>query len=216
MKIIVLAQIFFLCFSFIVETASAKESYWGDYHIELSELKDEQVKVLEESIRQLRMLEPGDLKINKKVYRRLSRFEELYGFPFNGKDLSRWLLTRIKSISYHNPWTAAVNENKGDFILGDFFFTKMSMIERLYSLIHEARHSDGDGYPHIRCPKGFKYISSRQPDMDLEKELTCDHSDKGAYGFQAAFLFELFAYGIFDQKETGLLYNSSISRLVPK
>jgi len=217
MKIITIASahIFVLCFSFMDETALAKEPYWEEYHIELSGLKAEQVQVLESALDQLRMLEPGELKVNKRVYRRLSRFKELFGFPLGGKDLSRWLLTRIKSVSYHNAWTAAINQNGGDFILGDFFFTKMNMVERLYSLIHEARHSDNDGYPHIKCPKGFKYISSRQPDMDLEKEPTCDDNDKGAYAFQAAFLFELFAYGIFDQKETGLLYNSSISRLVP-
>jgi len=216
MKItIVSTQILFLFFIFIAETALAKEPYWEEYHIELSGLKDEQVLVLESAINQLRILEPGELKINKRVYRRLSRFKELFGFLFNGRDLSRWLLTRIKSVSYHNTWTAAVNQNKGDFIVGDFFFTKMSITERLYALIHEARHSDDDGYRHIKCPKGFKYISARQPDMDLESDPTCDDNDKGAYAFQAAFLFELFAYGIFDQEKTGLLYNSSISRVVP-
>ena len=51
--------------------------------------------------------------------------------------------------------------------------------------------------------------------MDLEKEAACDPNDQGAYSFQAAFLFELFAYGIFDQGEAGLLYNSSILRVVP-
>lgn len=212
---IVSVQILFFCSSFMLETALAKEPYWEVYHIELSGLRAEQVQVLESSISQLKELEPKELKINKKVYRRLSRFKELFGFSFGGKDLSRWLLTRIKSVSYHNTWTAAVNQDQGDIILGDFFFTKMNTVERLYSLIHEARHSDDDGYPHVKCPKGFKYISSRQPEMDLEKEPTCDDNDKGAYAFQAAFLFEMFAYGIFDQKETGLLYNSSISRLVP-
>ena len=51
--------------------------------------------------------------------------------------------------------------------------------------------------------------------MDLEKERGCDDKINGAYGYQAAFLFELLAYGIFDQKEVGLLYNSSISRVIP-
>jgi hypothetical protein len=208
------APILLLLFSFIPKTGSAKEAYWEKYHIDVSGLKDEQVQVLETTIDQLRTLKSSGLKINKKVYRRLSRFKELFEFPFGGQELSRWLLTRMKSISYRNTWTAAVNENMGDFVLGDFFFKKMTTIERFYSLIHEARHSDGDGYPHIKCPKGFKYISSRQPNMDLESEPTCDNNDKGAYAFQAAFLFELFAYGLFDQEKMGLLYNSSISRLV--
>jgi hypothetical protein len=214
--VFVSVQILFLLFSLTPETSSAKEPYWEKYKIDLSGLKDQQVQVLESTINQLRALDPDDLKINKKVYRRLSRFQKLFGFSFKGGNLSRWLLSRIKSVSYQNTWTAAVNENKGDFILGDFFFTKMTMVERLYGLIHEARHSDNDGYPHIKCPKGFKYISARQPDMDLESEPTCDNSDKGAYSFQAAFLFELFAYGLFDQEKAGLLYNSSISRVIPR
>jgi hypothetical protein len=51
--------------------------------------------------------------------------------------------------------------------------------------------------------------------MRLEKELACDKTDQGAYAYQAAFLFELFAYGIFDQKEVGLLYNSTVARVLP-
>jgi hypothetical protein len=212
---IVLAQVLLLFLSPIAENATSKELYWEEHYVDLSGLKDVQVLVLESTINQLKALKPDELKINKKVYHRLSRFKKLFGFQFNGGDLSLWLVTRIRSVSYRNTWTAAVNQNKGDFILGDFFFTKMTMIERLYSLIHEARHSDGDGYGHIKCPKGFKYVSVRQPEMDLESEQTCDGGDNGAYSFQAAFLFELFAYGLLDQEKAGLLYNSSISRVIP-
>jgi len=198
-----------------LDPVSARESYWEEHHIELSGLTEEQVIGLESTLNQLRSLEPGELKINKKMYGRLSRFKELFGFPFNGRNLSDWLLARIRSISYQNTWTVAVNQNQGSFMVGDFFFTKTTPLERFYALIHEARHSDDNGYKHIRCPDGFKYLSSRQPDMDLEKEPACDDNDKGAYSFQAAFLFELYAYGLLDQGEAGLLYNSSISRVVP-
>jgi len=216
MKITILsASVFLLFLAFDTESALSREPYWKVHQIELSGLAEEQVLILESTINQLSSLEPGELKINKRVYGRLSRFKELFGFPFNGKDLSRWLLTRIESISYQNTWTTAVNQNQGSFMAGDFFFTKATPIERIYTLIHEARHSDDDGYKHIRCPDGFKYISSRQPEMDLEREPACDDNNKGAYSFQAAFLFELFAYGLLDQGEVGLLYNSSISRLVP-
>jgi hypothetical protein len=216
MKITILAAYsFLLIITLDAETVLAREPYWEEHHIELLGLTEEQVLSLESTLRQLSALEPGELKINKRMYGRLSRFKELFGFPFNGKDLSHWLLTRIQSISYHNTWTAAVNQNQGSFMVGDFFFTKTTPLERLYALIHEARHSDDDGYEHVECPKGFKFISSRQPEMDLEKEPACDVNNKGAYSFQAAFLFELFAYGIFDQGEAGLLYNSSISRVVP-
>lgn len=198
-----------------VQVASAKEAYWEEYQVELSELTAEQSTILESTLNHLMALEPGELKISKKMYRRLSRFEKLFGMPFKGRDLAHWLLSRIRKLSYRNTWTTALNQNQGTFFLGDAFFEEISVLERLYLLIHEARHSDNDGYKHIKCPKGFPYISARQPDIDLENEPTCDDNDHGAYAFQAAFLFELFSYGIFDQNEVGLLYNSSISRVVP-
>jgi hypothetical protein len=214
-KTILSAYTLLLLITFNAKTGWAREPYWAENHIELSGLTEEQVLGLESTLNQLNSLAAGELKINKRMYGRLSRFKELFGFPFNGKDLSRWLLKRIRSISYQNTWTIAVNQNQGSFMVGDFFFTKTTPLERLYTLIHEARHSDDDGYKHIQCPDGFKYISSRQPEMDLEKEPACDPNDQGAYSFQAAFLFELFAYGLLDQGEVGLLYNSSISRVVP-
>jgi len=214
-RIIVPTGFFFLIIALQAPSATAREPYWDKYHIELSGLSDAQVLILESTVNHLRSLEPGDLKMDKKTYSRLSRFKDLFGFPFNGPDLSNWLLSRVHSISYHNPWTVAVNQNKGEFFVGDVFFTKTSPLERLYMLIHEARHSDDNGYEHVKCPKGFKFISSRQPEMDLQNVPACDPTDRGAYSFQAAFLFELFAYGLLDQGEVGLLYNSSISRVVP-
>ena len=216
MKSIIAPILVLLVLIFNAQAAMAREPYWEQHQIELSGLTEHQMLVLESTIEQLRLLEPGKLKIDKRLYKRLSRFKELFGFSFNGRDLTRWLLNRIRSISYHNSWTAAVNQRQGDFFVGDFFFTKISPLERLYALIHEARHSDNDGYEHVQCPKGFKYVSSRQADLDLEKISACDGSSDGAYAFQAAFLFELFAYGIFEQNEVGLLYNSSISRVIPR
>ena len=212
-----IAPVFILLLSVTLNSATvmAREPYWDERRIELLGLTEQQILVLESTIRQLQSLEPGELKIDKGIYNRLSHFKELFGFSFNGRDLSRWLLSRIQSISYENSWTAAANQNQGDFFVGDLFFKQMSPLERLYSLIHEARHSDDDGYKHTRCPKGFRYISSRQPDLNLEKVPACDNSPHGAYAFQAAFLFELFAFGLFEQDEAGLLYNSSISRVIP-
>lgn len=193
----------------------AKEAYWEERRIELSGLTDEQLGILESTINQLKGLEPRELKVDKKLYQRLSRFKGLFGVSFHGKEVTDWLLARIRGISYHNSATAALNQNDGHFVVGDIFFKKITTLERLYLLIHEARHSDGEGYDHIKCPKGFKFISATQPEVDLEKEMACDDTREGAYAFQAAFLFELFAYGLFDQKEAGLLYNSSISRVIP-
>lgn len=205
----------FLFILLSVRPAFAKEAYWEQDKIELAGLNEQQVLILESTIAQLQSLKADKLKIGKKSYRRLSHFKELFGFAFDGPELSRWLLKRIRSISYQNTWTAAVNQHQGDFFVGDIFFTQLSPLEKLYALIHEARHSDDDGYEHVKCPKAYKYVSARQPDLDLENLAACDAVVNGAYAFQAAFLFELFAYGIFEQHETGLLYNSSISRMIP-
>ena len=219
MKKVTIVQLLLILFLSLVVSHEhmiyAKEPYWEEHRIVLSGLTEEQVQILESTMNQLISIEPGKLKIDKGVYRRLSRFNELFGIPFRGKELVQWLLSRIQKISYHNVWTAAINQNQGTFIVGDIFFTKINTIERLYLLIHEARHSDGEGYNHVKCPREFKFVSAAQPDLDLEQEPSCDARRNGAYAFQSAFLFEIYAYGLMDQKEAGLLYNSSVSRVIP-
>ncbi|MFQ5589393.1 MAG: hypothetical protein ACE5F7_11215, partial [Nitrospiria bacterium] len=184
------------------------------YQIEISGFTEAQQASIEKTFAQLRALKPGDLKIHKNIYKRLSRFEALFGFSLNGEQLSAWVLSRMKRLVYGSPWTVAVNQNKGVFVLGGQFFEGLSDLERLYLLIHEARHSDGNGFRHVKCPKGFRFVSSGQPGMDLERTFACDQMDDGAYAFQSAFLFEVLAYGLFDQREAALLYNSSISRMI--
>lgn len=174
----------------------------------------EKLKLIEHTFEHLRSLRSGDLKINKNSYIRLSRFEALFGFPFDGKLLSDWVMKRTRSMTYGNTWTVAINRNKGQFVIGDPFFEAVSELERLYLLVHEARHSDGDGYKHVKCPKDFRFISSGQPEMDLAGTPACDDTIDGAYAYHSAFLFELYAFGLFDQQEVGLLYNSSISRIL--
>jgi hypothetical protein len=191
------------------------EINWADHQIEVSGFSEEQRQVVDETFNRFEAIRSGELKIDRSLYRRLSRFEKLFGRPLNGEDLAAWVLSRFRKVAYGNSRLAAINQNKGELWVGDLFFEGMTPLERLYLLIHEARHSDGDGYPHVRCPKGFRFISAGQPWMELEKEPACDTTDTGAYAYQAAFLFELFAYGIFDQKEVGLLYNSTVARILP-
>lgn len=192
----------------------AREVILNQHQIELSGFTEAQQALIENTFSQLKSLRPSDLKIDKGTYKRLSRFESLFGFPLDGEQLSDWVLSRIKTLSYGNTWTVAVNQNKGVFVVGDRFFSELTDLERLYLLVHEARHSDEDGFKHGKCPKGFRFVSSGQPKMDLEKTFACDKTDDGAYAFQSAFLFEIFAYGLFDQREAALLYNSSVSRII--
>lgn len=187
---------------------------WAQHKIEVSGLSDQQRQVLENTFDQFRSIRLDELKIDRGLYRRLSRYDKLFGKPLNGDDLAEWVLSRLRKIVYGNTSLAAINQNRGELWVGDSFFEAMTPLERLYLLVHEARHSDGDGYPHVRCPKGFRFVSAGQPWMHLDKEKACDRSEEGAYAYQAAFLFELFAYGFFDQREVGLLYNSTVARIL--
>jgi len=76
--------------------------------------------------------------------------------------------------------------------LADAYFSKdyipnpnpkaaISRFYRLSTLLHEARHSDGNGeatgFLHVMCPKGHAY----------EDERACDKYENGAYGLEARF-----------------------------
>jgi len=159
----------------------------------------------------IKNLLPKKLIISPDVYMHNSRFYSLYKFQLNGKELYKWLEKRINIFTYENSWTVATNKGNGVISIGDQFF-ESKPLEQLYILIHEARHSDGDSYPHIKCPPGV--ISATQPEMDLTRYPACDNRVDGAYGFQAALLFEIYAYGLFDYQMAGLLYNSTISRII--
>lgn len=194
----------------------AQEPYWSQYHITLTRLSEAQKLELENTVNRIQSLRAETLAIDKDTYTRLSRFKKLYRFALDPDDLLHWLLSRIREISFRTDGRfAAFNQNQGQLILSPVFFNDLSVLERLYLLIHEARHSDDDGHRHVPCPRNFRYLSAGQPEVDLAGESACDNEETGAYAFQAAFLFELFAYGLFDQREVGLLYNSSIIRVLP-
>jgi len=194
----------------------ARDFRFSTYVIHSKGLSDEHIQQIQATLLQLEALTPNKIRTSKATYRRLSHFKDLFGFSFDGPDLVRWLLRRVRQMAYQNTWTVAVNRNRGDFVLGDVFFAELDHLERLYLLIHEARHSDGGGYPHVRCPAEFPFISAAQPNMDLPRALACDAEDNGAYAYQAAFLFELYVRGLLDPRAAGLLYNSSIARVLPR
>jgi hypothetical protein len=192
----------------------AEERYWAEYGIKKAGMTTADTSVLEDTINAIGNFEPKKVVINKAVYFRQSRFQRLFGFSFEGKKIKDWLLRRMKSVTHQNGWTVATNDNRGDFSLGDRFFEKADFVERAYTLIHEARHSDGDGYEHVRCPESLMHVSAGSPEMDVTTVKACDDRSDGAYGYQSAFLFELYARDVADQHETGLLYNSSVARIV--
>lgn len=68
------------------------------------------------------------------------------------------------------------------------FAGSISQIYRLATYVHEARHSDGDGWFHVSCPdsieiNGRSYSNGRMAGAD-----DCDDTDIGAYGVEYTFL----------------------------
>ena len=192
----------------------AEEAYWKEHGVDIKELSPGQLAAIEETINAIGGMKANDVAIPKGVYHRLSAFRRLFGFDFDGEKLKGWLLGRIKSITPENGWTIAVNGNQGHFYIGGRFFEKSGFLERAYCLIHEARHSDGNGYRHIACPGNYKYVSAGNPDLDLTEVSACDGVADGAYAFQAAFLFELYARNMVNQEQAGLVYNNSVARII--
>ncbi len=194
--------------------AHAEEKMWREHNIAADSLSADERALLEETVRRIGSLPQGEVTMNPSAYYRLSRFKRLFGFRFDGERLKGWLLARMKSVVYGEGWTIAENDHQGNFRLGDRFFKKSDFLERAYCLIHEARHTDGDGFRHVPCPKDHRYVSAGAPGMDLTQNLACDAMEDGAYAFQAAFLFELYARGFEGGERAGLLYNSSLTRIV--
>ena len=160
-----LAMVVYISLAFIAESFS-EDALLAAHGIKTRDLSQAQESVLVGTINDIGKMTPQSVAINGSVYKRLASFRRLFGFKFDGEKLRDWLLRRIKSVARENTWTIAVNENGGSFLLGDRFFEKSDFLERAYCLVHEARHSDGDGYPHVRCPDDFKYISAGAPGID--------------------------------------------------
>lgn len=194
--------------------AHAEKGIWGERAIAVDSLSADERALLEETVNRIGSLPKGEATMNQSAYYRLSRFKRLFGFPFDGERLKGWLLARMKSVTRANGWTIAENDHRGNFRLGDRFFEKSDFLERAYCLIHEARHSDGGGYRHATCPKDYRYVSAGAPEVDLTQNPACDAVEDGAYAFQSAFLFELYARGLEGGERAGLLYNSSLARIV--
>ena len=163
----------------------------------------------------------SDLRILKKIS--LSRFGERYIEIFNpsvkptyaGEDLHDWLVERIKRIYFiESKISTAINYGlcedtgvcnsgyqKGDIGLDDSYFNKVTPLERIKILIHEARHTDGhdsrDGKYvhglygdtlHINCHR-----SNVSTDGSIESYVgkTCDDNLDGSIGTSLIFLGNL-------------------------
>ncbi|EQA45750.1 putative lipoprotein [Leptospira broomii serovar Hurstbridge str. 5399] len=176
---------------------------------------DESLKI-ESLKRYIQELNADRLHIDKNFYSRKSNFRKFFGFSFSGKDLSAWLNSRIKVYKIGPTGKYIAYFHDGMVVLGKDFFN-LPKVEQALVLIHEARHADGREFTHSKCPAGFPYLSVRAPQTSLENVEACDERVDGSYGFGAAFLFEVYAFGLYQTGEERFvlgLYNSEVARIV--
>jgi hypothetical protein len=159
----------------------------GGAVVEVIDPDPQRLRQLEETFRALEGLEARPPVIAAEDYRAGTSFVSLYGFEFDGGALARWWAARVRRLEFGDPWTVAVHDGDDRMTLRDDFFS-LSLVERLAVLVHEARHADPGAHRHVDCPPGF----------GLAGRPACDASPIGAYGFQAALLFELYARGLLD------------------
>jgi hypothetical protein len=170
--------------------------------VEIAGVDARQRAVLEETLRALEALEPAPLAIDEAQYRRDAAFEKLFGFPFSGSALAAWWSARIERIELGDAWTVAVYGGGHDLVVRHDFFDR-PLVERLETIVHEARHADGGGFQHVDCPKGF----------GLEGRPACDLDERGAYAFEAAFMYELFARNLIDPAAAHRAWRSARQRV---
>jgi hypothetical protein len=162
----------------------------GGLVVEVIDPEPDHLRQLQETLRALEGLEARPPALPDEAYRAGTTFAPLFGFEFDGRALARWWASRVRRVALGDPWTVAVYDGDHQLTLrGDFF--SLSLVERLAVLVHEARHADPGAHRHVACPPGF----------GLSGRPACDDTPIGAYGFQAALLFELHARGLLDPAE---------------
>ncbi len=159
----------------------------GGAVVEVVDPDPDRLRQLEETLGALEGLHASPPVISDEAYRAGSTFVSLYGFEFGGGGLARWWVARVGRLEFGEPWTVAVHDGDRKMTLHRDFFS-LSLVERLAVLVHEARHADPGGHRHVDCPPGF----------GLAGRPACDATPVGAYGFQAALLFELYARELLD------------------
>lgn len=176
----------------------------------LADATPAQAAQVDEALELLASLAPQALVVAPALYARTTTFERLFGFALDGPRLCEWVRARVDGLRVIAATPAALWSAREVGLGADFFAATPA--ERVYALVHEARHADGPG--HVPCPADFPFVSARQPGVVLAGAEACDATADGAYGFQAALLFEIHAYGLLDPVQAGLSYNSTRVRVL--
>lgn len=159
-------------------------------------------------------LSPGQTAVLLETYRAIERLPETeeptfrarFGFPLAGPLLMAWLQDRVDRVEHGSAWTVAVHGGDRTVVVTDAFFSR-SLVERMLVLVHEARHSEGDGFPHVRCPEDDPPV--------LAGKLACDDRADGSYAYQVALLRALAAAGVVEEGLAARLDRDLSYRIVP-
>ncbi len=193
----------------------ASPSLWKEFRIDVSLISQQEQEKLNSVFKYIESVPTEKLYVSEKFYRKKSRFEKLFGFAFSGKKLNHWILSRIRKIKIEKIKDYSALNTGSELILSDSFLN-LSVLEQSIILVHEARHSDGREFAHSACPDDFPFLSQRNPEAVLSDLYACDERTDGAYGFSAAFLFELISYSVKDRENLIGRYNSELSRIIIK
>lgn len=201
----------------IVACAASKLSIAIPASIETSNLNligfnENQVESIERLYERINGLDSPIVQIPNDIYEGRAKFEQLFGFPFSGPAVVQWLGHHIETLRFQEDWTVAVNLRNGVVGLGSQFF-ELPVLDQMYLLIHEAAHSVPGSPQHVNCDSRNESISVYQREMNLHDHPACDRTSNGAYSFQAAFLFQLYARGLVNPSRAGLLYNTTLTRI---
>jgi hypothetical protein len=116
-------------------------------------------------------------------------------------DIVNFIKRRIKDVTFitKTKWADDPNNSllaqtwpNGKMEVTAAFFKK-PQVDRISTIIHEARHAELKDWPHVRCPKPYIFSvdnkSYRIPsDPSAGLEVSCDMTDQGAYAIQYTFL----------------------------
>lgn len=209
---LIFTLLLFISFSLFAEDPTF---IWKKYNIDISQISKSKIEKLNLVLSFIEAIPYNKLYVSEKFYKSQSVFEKLYGFTFSGRILNEWVLHRIKKIRIKKLKDFLALNTGTELILSESYF-ELPLLEQSLVLIHEARHSDGKSFAHITCPKDFPFLSQRNVEALLSELEACDDRTDGAYGFAAAYLFELISYYPTDREILIGKYNSELVRIITK
>ncbi|MDD5658231.1 MAG: hypothetical protein PHF00_13350 [Elusimicrobia bacterium] len=126
--------------------------------------------------------------------------------PVQGGAYLGFFLTRISRISFEKETddfstVAFVRDGPRMWLTSNYdrFKDRMPQIDRVVTLLHEARHAEPRGWPHVNCPDPFLDEQGKEArgilsGVRMAGEDACDDVPLGAYGIEWVWLKNIRQY----------------------